>query len=82
MTSAEYRQALGALPYGKRLPSALYLVDPGDDASIPSLLRVTVAELRKRLEIGFDFNLLKLRIERIMHGARDLPNRLREDPEG
>jgi toxin ParE1/3/4 len=23
-----------------------------------------------------------LRIERVMHGARDLPNRLREDPEG
>jgi hypothetical protein len=23
-----------------------------------------------------------LRIERVMHGARDLPNRLLEDPEG
>lgn len=59
VTSAEYRKALGSLPYCKRLPSAVYLVDPGDDASIPSLLRVTVTELRKRLEIGFDFNLLK-----------------------
>ena len=59
MTSAEYRQAIDALPYGKRLPGAVYLLDPGDDASIPSLLRITVAELRKRLEITPDFNLLK-----------------------
>jgi DNA phosphorothioation-associated putative methyltransferase len=59
MTSADYRQALDALPYGKRLPGAVYLLDPGDDQRIPSLLRITVAELRKRLEIGAGFNLLK-----------------------
>ena len=59
MTSAEYRQALDALPYGKRLPGAVYLIDPGDDPSIPPLLRITVAELRKRLGIGTAFNLLK-----------------------
>lgn len=58
MTAAEYRQALDALPYGKRLPGAVYLIDPGDDL-VPSLLRITVAELRKRLEIGPEFNLLK-----------------------
>ena len=62
VTAAEYRQALDSLPYGKRLPSAVYLVDPGDEASIPSLLRVTVSELRKRLEIGTEFNLLKFHI--------------------
>ena len=59
VTAAEYRQALDALPYGKRLPGAMYLLDPGDDPRIPSLLRITVAELRKRLEIGTEFNLLK-----------------------
>lgn len=59
MTAAEYRQALDALPYGKRLPGAVYLIDPGEDSRIPSLLRITVAELRKRLEIGAGFNLLK-----------------------
>jgi DNA phosphorothioation-associated putative methyltransferase len=59
MTAAEYRQAIDALPYGKRLPGAVYLLDPGEDSSIPSLLRITVAELRKRLEIGPEFNLLK-----------------------
>jgi DNA phosphorothioation-associated putative methyltransferase len=59
VNAAAYRQALEALPYGKRLPGAVYFMDPGEDAAIPSLLRITVAELRKRLEIGPEFNLLK-----------------------
>jgi DNA phosphorothioation-associated putative methyltransferase len=59
MTSAEYRAALDALPYGKRLPGAIYLLDPGDSPPLPSLLHITVAELRKRLEIHPHFNLLK-----------------------
>jgi len=59
MTTAGYRQALDALPFGKRLPGAVYLVDPRSDVRIPSLLRITVAELRARLEIGVEFNLLK-----------------------
>ncbi len=60
MTSTEYHSLLAALPYGKRLPGAIYLLDPGDaSADLPPKLRVTVAELRKRLDIGPDFNLLK-----------------------
>ena len=59
MTAADYRQAVDSLPYGKRLPGAVYLIDPGDDPGIPLLLRITAAELRKRLEIGPEFNLLK-----------------------
>jgi len=59
VTAAEYRQAVDSLPYGKRLPDALYLIDPVDGPRIPALLRITVAELRKRLEIGPEFNLLK-----------------------
>ncbi len=59
MTAAEYRLALDALPYGKRLPGAVYLIDPGDSSALPSLLRITVSELRKRLEIGPEYNLLK-----------------------
>jgi len=35
------------------------IIDPGDDLRILALLRITVAELRKRLEISPDFNLLK-----------------------
>ena len=59
MTSTEYHESLDALPFGKRLPGAGYLVDPGADLRIPSLLRITVAELRARLEISLEFNLLK-----------------------
>ncbi len=59
MTGTEYSHALAALPFGKRLPGAVYLIDIGDDPRIPSLLRITVAELRKRLEIGAEFSLLK-----------------------
>ena len=59
MTTTEYRKALDTLPYGKRLPGAVYLLDPVEDSRITSLLRITVAELRKRLEIDLSFNLLK-----------------------
>ena len=59
MTAAEYRQAVESLPYCKRLPGAVYLLDPGDDPRIPAPLRITVVELRKRLNIGPAFNLLK-----------------------
>jgi hypothetical protein len=59
MNSGEFRAAIDALPYGKRLPGAVYLIDPGDDPRIPHLLRITTAELRKRLEIGAEFSLLK-----------------------
>ena len=59
VTATEYRQALESLPYGKRLPGAVHLLDPGDDPRVPAPLRITVAELRKRLDIGPAFNLLK-----------------------
>ena len=59
MTATEYRQALDSLPFGKRLPGAVYLIDPGNDLRIPAVLRITVSELRKRMEIGVEFNLLK-----------------------
>lgn len=60
MNAADYKSLVDALPYGKRLPGAIYLLDPGDaPGTLPAKLRVTVAELRKRLEIGSEFNLLK-----------------------
>jgi hypothetical protein len=60
VTSAEYQALLDSLPYGKRLPGAISLLDPGSASdALPAKLRVTVAELRKRLDIGPDFKLLK-----------------------
>jgi hypothetical protein len=55
----EYRLALDTLPFGKRLPGAIDFLVPGEDSRIPSLLRIMVAALRKRMEIGAEFNLLK-----------------------
>lgn len=62
MTPTQFREAIDLLPYGKQLPGAVYLLDPGDSPEIPSLLRITVAELRRRLEIGPEFNLLKFHL--------------------
>lgn len=60
MKSAEYQSLLDSLPYGKRLPGAISLLDPGSASDVlPAKLRITVAELRKRLDIGLDFKLLK-----------------------
>jgi DNA phosphorothioation-associated putative methyltransferase len=60
VNAADYKSLVDALPYGKRLPGAVYLLDPGEVSGVlPAKLRVTVAELRKRLEIGPEFNLLK-----------------------
>jgi toxin ParE1/3/4 len=50
----------------------------------PELIHIRSIQVKK----PFDRHLLfymegnSLRIERVMHGARDLPNRLQEDPEG
>ena len=71
VTSAEYRQAMDALPYGKRLPGAVYLLDPGDDPGIPPLLRITVAELRKRLGIDPESNLRVFSTKLIKLGLRE-----------
>jgi len=46
VTSTDYQSLLAALPYGKRLPGAIYLLDPGDaSADLPPKLRATVDEL-------------------------------------
>jgi DNA phosphorothioation-associated putative methyltransferase len=57
----DYFDAIAALPYGKRLPAAIYLLDP-QNATLPRLLLSTCQELRRRLEIGPAFNLLKFNL--------------------
>jgi hypothetical protein len=41
MTAAEYRRALAAVPFGKRLPGAVRIADPGGIARIASQLLIT-----------------------------------------
>ena len=58
--AADYKRFVEALPFGKRLPSATYLLDPGESSEgLPAKLRIAVAELRSRLGIGLEFNVLK-----------------------
>ena len=58
MDAAAIRSAIEALPYGKRLPTATYVWDESG-GHLPSLLKTVCAELRRRLEVGPEFNLIK-----------------------
>ena len=58
MTTQEYLAAVAQLPYGKTLPTAKYLLDIKDER-LPWVLRATVTELRTRLQISDEFNVLK-----------------------
>ena len=58
MDVAAIRIAIGTLPYGKRLPTAIYVLDETGE-HLPTVLRNLCAELRRRLEIGPEFNLIK-----------------------
>jgi DNA phosphorothioation-associated putative methyltransferase len=55
--SAGIRKAIAQLPYGKRLPEAIYLWD--ERTSLPTALRRICDELRLRLGIGEEYGLLK-----------------------
>lgn len=59
VTSDEYRQAADALPFGKRLPGAVYVLGACIDHQFPAVLRITMEELKRRLAIGPEFNLIK-----------------------
>jgi hypothetical protein len=62
MNAQEFRQAVEEFPYGKRLPSAVYLLDMPEE-EMPGVLRKVCDELRARLEIGPEFNLLKFHLD-------------------
>jgi len=58
MAPNDFFAAVSALSYGKRLPTAVYLVDL-EPERLPWELRTVCAELRTRIGIGPEFNLLK-----------------------
>lgn len=64
MTLAEYQAWLAAAPYGKRLPTALYLVrDTG--TSLGAELDRFVAQLVAAYQVGPEFNVLKFRTDEL-----------------
>jgi hypothetical protein len=54
MNTHDYRRAVDALPFGKRLPGAVYLLDPRSIGSSPDDLvnDPLPLVLRKKLEAG------------------------------
>ena len=63
MDLVAFHAAIGALPYGKCLPTAIYVLDV-DPSHLPTALLVICRELRRRLEIGAEYNILKFHTDR------------------
>ncbi len=63
MSPAEFFALVASLSHGKRLPTATYLVDL-DSEHLPWDLRQICGELRTRICIGIEFNLLKFHTDR------------------
>lgn len=57
MNLADYQECLGRIEFGKRLPTALYLYW---ESNLSGELRELLEKLREKLELGEEFNVLKL----------------------
>lgn len=53
-----YQEAVALLPFGKNLPTAVYIFD-GPEFPVPDSLRTIAGRLRERLQLGPEFNILK-----------------------
>jgi DNA phosphorothioation-associated putative methyltransferase len=53
-----YQEAVASLPFGKILPTAVYIFD-GPDFPVPESLRTIAGRLRDRLQLGPEYNILK-----------------------
>jgi len=62
MTLEEYRRQVSSLPYGKRLPNAVYVYRDGDEFPNPLLAQI-LAHLIDRFELGEQFNVIKFRTD-------------------
>ncbi len=78
MTLNDYQACLGAVPYGKRLPTAIYLHREGLAGPAPALDRL-VSHLADRYQIGPEFNVLKFRSNELKVSFLSYP-RFFEDP--
>ena len=72
------RTAIVGLTFGKRLPTAIYVWDQTGE-QLPPILRSVCSELRRRLDIGPDANLLKFHTDQPKISFLSYP-RFFEDP--
>src|SRR3974390_2962718 len=64
MNLSEYREQVGRIPYGKRLPTALYVHCAGL-AGIAGSLGAVLDQVVARYEVSPDFNLLRFRTDEL-----------------
>jgi DNA phosphorothioation-associated putative methyltransferase len=64
MNLGEYKEQVGRIPYGKRLPTALYVHREGL-ASLGDSLGAVLDQVVARYQIGAEFNLVKFRTDEL-----------------
>jgi len=64
MNMDEYRQQVGQIPYGKRLPTALYVHREGL-AALGGTLGAVLDQVVVRYQVGAEFNLVKFRTDEL-----------------
>lgn len=64
MNLAEYREQVGKIPYGKRLPTALYVHREGL-AGVGGSLRTVLDLVVARYQVTMEFNLVKFRTDEL-----------------
>jgi hypothetical protein len=68
-----HQDVIGRLSFGKRLPGAVYVLD-GEGLPIPPELGTVISKLREKLEIGAEFNVLKLSTDRLRISFLNYPD--------
>jgi hypothetical protein len=64
MNLGEYREQVGGIPYGKRLPTALYVHRAGL-AALGGSLGVLLDQVVARYQVSAQFNLVKFRTDEL-----------------
>ena len=64
MQLTEYQQAIASIPFGKRLPTALYVVRD-DRSDFGPAMNQLLAQMVIAFQIGPEFNVLKFRTDEL-----------------
>lgn len=64
LTLQRLQELILNLPFGKKLPGAVYILD-GDDLPVPPELRALLSTLREKLAIAAEFNVVKFSTQRL-----------------
>jgi len=79
MNLGDFRSWIDGVPFGKRLPAALYIIRPADWSVIPPELAAIIERAGKAARPGHEWNLLKLHTDQAAITFLSYP-RFDEDP--